>query len=245
MNEYGVEDDRGFGTVERPIMRNKELTGIARLIYAYLASFAGDKEEAWPSSKTVCEELIISRNTFYKHLNILKESGIISTRQENKSDGKFSKTIFTIHKLPYLNRCDTVEPCTNQRYTVRRTTNNNSLLNNNKENILKEKVKKEKAELDLSEVPNELTKDIESFIDFRKSKGNPMSQRALNMLLNKLKGFTEQEGRDAIEAAIIGDYSSIYPKKSYSPQSKKTNKSFVELIEEDMEKEKEEIVAWI
>lgn len=76
-------------------MRNKNISPYAKLIYAYLVSFAGDKGMAFPSQSLMCEELGLSRNTIKKYLNELREVGLIELEKhikpwdkENKQDDK-------------------------------------------------------------------------------------------------------------------------------------------------------------
>ncbi|GMA65775.1 helix-turn-helix domain-containing protein (plasmid) [Alicyclobacillus fastidiosus] len=105
INLVGTVYENGYGDVSQMVMRDKNLSGPARLIYAYLCTFAGgnleDERIAWPSVSTILEELDMSQNTFYKHRKQLIEAGYIECWQENH--GQFQRTMYRIVKeAPYL-----------------------------------------------------------------------------------------------------------------------------------------------
>ena len=75
----------GYGKVFKSIMRNPELTVEARGIYAYFCSIAGADDSCYPSLATVLHDLNITKQRFYKHLNLLIE-------------GRFGKTIYRINQ---------------------------------------------------------------------------------------------------------------------------------------------------
>lgn len=90
----GTVLENGYGQIGQYIMRDKTISRDAKVIYAYLISFAGDKMVAFPKWTTICEELgFKSKNTYYKYMNELKERGFIYVKQE-KREGKFSKNIY-------------------------------------------------------------------------------------------------------------------------------------------------------
>ena len=87
----------GYGTVYKSVMRNPELTIEARAIYAYLSSIAGADGFCYPSLNTILHDLNITKQRFYKHLNLLIDAGIIEKAQE-KTKGRFGKTIYRINQ---------------------------------------------------------------------------------------------------------------------------------------------------
>nr|WP_277951076.1 DnaD domain protein [Staphylococcus hominis] len=68
----------------------------AKGIYAYLSSYAGGKDVAFPSISLICHELNISEKRFYKHRKELIDKNIISVHRERTNNG-FSKSIYTIN----------------------------------------------------------------------------------------------------------------------------------------------------
>lgn len=71
-----------FGHVMMKIMRDKNISGTAKLIYSYLCAFANSKTgECYPSLSTILEELNISKNTFYRYIKELEDKKIIERKQ--------------------------------------------------------------------------------------------------------------------------------------------------------------------
>ena len=52
----------GYGTVSKITMQDRKLSIEAKAIYAYLCSFSGGKDEAWPSISKMCYDLDVSEN---------------------------------------------------------------------------------------------------------------------------------------------------------------------------------------
>ena len=113
----------GFGIIPKHIMKNKDISLQAKGIYAYLCSYAGNKDTAFPSVKLITYELGISKDTFYKYLNELKESGYIEIMKE-RDGGKFARNIYKL--LPCPKSSDTVLSDTVSSDTTSSDTNINS-----------------------------------------------------------------------------------------------------------------------
>jgi hypothetical protein len=127
---------KGFGMIGKVVMTDRRITPTSKCIYAYICSFAGNGFSAFPSVEKICTDLRIkSKNTYRKHLNILKQYDYIRIKQQ-KSNGKFKSNVYTIvlepnptvtqnlgdENLPYGKKC----------VTKKCTTNNNSKDNKNK-----------------------------------------------------------------------------------------------------------------
>lgn len=67
----------GYGTVTKSAMQDIDLTIEAKAIYAYLCSFAGGKDEAYPSVSKMCYDLQIEERRLRKHMKILVENEYI------------------------------------------------------------------------------------------------------------------------------------------------------------------------
>lgn len=92
-----LEDDYNgaCGSVEQRVMRSNKVSYGAKCLYAYLASFVGDKDECFPSLATILEETGLSKNTFYKYIKELEELNLIQRTQ------RFGKS--TVYKfIDYL-----------------------------------------------------------------------------------------------------------------------------------------------
>ncbi|HZG10552.1 MAG TPA: conserved phage C-terminal domain-containing protein [Kurthia gibsonii] len=89
---------KGFGLIPRTLTRDKDLSIEAKAIYAYLAAFAGNNNEAFPSVELICAELDISRNRYFKHRKSLLEKGYIRIRRERLESG-FSKNHYELVQM--------------------------------------------------------------------------------------------------------------------------------------------------
>lgn len=85
--------------VYQDVMRNASLEPESKSIYAYLACFAGDKDNCHPSRKLMLKELKMSEQRFSKYMNALLAAGVVKVTRER--DGNiFGKNIYTItHKV--------------------------------------------------------------------------------------------------------------------------------------------------
>ena len=86
------------------IMRNPELPGNSKLIYAYLAVFAGSSDECYPSIETICRELHMTKTTMYKYMNILVEYGVVEKKQTYVGNLKGSVIYKITHEIIKKNR---------------------------------------------------------------------------------------------------------------------------------------------
>ena len=130
-------NSKGFGVIPKLVMQDKRLTPQAKAIYAYFCSYAGAGRTVFPSRSKIIVDLGISKDSYYKHLNLLKNCGYIRAEQENKN-GKFQRNIFTLlETLPCPELSDTVKtvvpcpksPCTEIPCTENTDTNNNIIKN--------------------------------------------------------------------------------------------------------------------
>ena len=94
----------GFGTVQQSIMRNPNIPLQAKGLYGYLSSIAGADGECYPSINTITQELSITKDTYYKHLQVLIDNKVLS-KSTMRDKGKFGSTLYKI--LPYPKNSET------------------------------------------------------------------------------------------------------------------------------------------
>lgn len=148
-----VIHDTGYGLILRSVMRNKGLSYQAKVIYSYLASFAGNTGKAFPSTDLMADELGMSRNTLFKYLKELKDTQVVKIEKERSKDGTFTKNIYYLNNtvgkktpctnLPYMDKPYTDKPYTDNQYTNSNNSNSNNF-NSNKHNTLSSTQLKEK-----------------------------------------------------------------------------------------------------
>lgn len=133
------EKKGAYGMVYQDITRNNSLPLAAKGLYAYLAAFCGTSDECYPSVDTILRETGVSRETFYKYINVLVKAGAVKKQQINKN-GRFGKTVYKLtHEINVSDLPNTISP-TAEESTAKEptaknpTTNINNINNNNIKN---------------------------------------------------------------------------------------------------------------
>jgi predicted transcriptional regulator len=91
----------GYGQIPKLVMCDRGLTPTAKLLYSYLCSYSGGGNQAYPGISRMCADLVISKNTFYKHMKQLEESGYIKKTQYLDPRNHFTNNIYEfVYKIP-------------------------------------------------------------------------------------------------------------------------------------------------
>ncbi|WP_158620970.1 helix-turn-helix domain-containing protein [Candidatus Kurthia intestinigallinarum] len=85
----------GYGIIPKLVMRDESLSIEAKAIYAYLAAFAGNQFEAYPSVELICHELNISKKRFLMHRKMLVERGYMEIKRQRAANG-FSNNVYVL-----------------------------------------------------------------------------------------------------------------------------------------------------
>ena len=92
----------GYGIIPKKIMVDSRISIEAKGIYAYLCSFAGRDNVAFPSKKRILSDLNISENRYYKHRQQLIDFGYL-VAQVQETENNFRKTMFYIIQKVFNN----------------------------------------------------------------------------------------------------------------------------------------------
>lgn len=87
--------NEGYGLIPKSVML-MDLSIEAKAIYAFLCSFAGNKDIAYPSCEYIIKALKIGSHRFYKYKKELMDKGLI-TIDKKRENGKYSKNIYLIN----------------------------------------------------------------------------------------------------------------------------------------------------
>lgn len=88
----------GYGIVPKAVMQSQDLSIEAKAIYAYLCSFMGAGDTAFPSVKKICYDLGINIKRYYRHIDQLVAGGYITkTRAYYKASGQWANNVYTIN----------------------------------------------------------------------------------------------------------------------------------------------------
>lgn len=96
--------ENGYGIVPKKIMIDTRITGNAKLIYSFLCTFCGNGTTAYPSVEYQCKHLPMSKDTYYKHRQLLVDYGYLKIEQKREvleyEDGTtkeiYSNNVYTI-----------------------------------------------------------------------------------------------------------------------------------------------------
>ncbi|GAB3061125.1 helix-turn-helix domain-containing protein [Salinicoccus sesuvii] len=131
----------GYGIIPKLVMKNKDLSIEAKAIYAFLCSYAGRGDKAFPSVSVITGYLGISENRFYKHRKVLLEKGFLSLTKERHAGGSFKQNIYTVNTVvpheqnlradtPHADTQCVDKPHVDSMGSNNNSTNNNSIKNN-------------------------------------------------------------------------------------------------------------------
>lgn len=101
----GTVYENGYGQIAQKVMRDPKLHRNAKVIYAYLCSFAGgnvlDPKWSWPSVSLMMKELGFKKEeTFYRYRKELIDSGYINVEQYRDGKGLFTRNLYIIELQP-------------------------------------------------------------------------------------------------------------------------------------------------
>jgi hypothetical protein len=126
-----ISNGENFGIVYKRVMIDEKLSIESKAIYAYLCTFAGNKNIAYPSESLICCHLRIGRNRFYKYLKELKDAGYIIIHKHKDKNNQFQNNVYEIVGEPCTQFEDMEIEDLENRYTNNNSINTNNLNTNN------------------------------------------------------------------------------------------------------------------
>lgn len=95
---------KGFGQISKFVMMNPKLSIGAKGVYGYFVSYTGGgNNTAFPGRDKIVYDLGVTKDTYYKYLKELLESGLITVTQQNcqsPNNRGFQRNIYTIELYP-------------------------------------------------------------------------------------------------------------------------------------------------
>ena len=89
----------GYGIIPKAVMFDRTLPLAAKGIYGYLCTYTGAGNTAFPSINKLTYDLHITKDTYYKYMQLLTDAGYI-TIHNIKTNGKFGHNIYTLVNKP-------------------------------------------------------------------------------------------------------------------------------------------------
>lgn len=174
------------------------------------------------SYPTICAATGLSTQSVRTAISHLKSTGELTGKQYPQ----FS--LFTIEKYEQYQDVPTGISTVNQQSTNRQLTGNQQATNTN---IRKKERKNERKEEYIYTAVAVFSEDAElqnlilDFYDSRKKMKKPMTDKAVDMFLNKLRPYPVSEQKQMIENAIVNGWQSVYPveKQKQKQQQKQSS----------------------
>ena len=118
-----MSEKKAFGVVYQDVTRDNTLAPATKGLYAYLASLSASDGENYPSVSQIMIEMGMSREAFYKHMNILISMDIVEKQQIKACNNRLSKNIYKlVHRVYSTEKPTTEKPTTEKPTTEKPTT---------------------------------------------------------------------------------------------------------------------------
>lgn len=119
-----IEMDFNYGVVSKILMKDRKIRIQSKAVYTLLCTYAGSSRTAFPGVSLILADLGISRDTYYKYMNELKEAGYVKVTKVIGKGGKFHSNVYTLS--PYPKSSYTEKSYTETSYTENLDTNSKS-----------------------------------------------------------------------------------------------------------------------
>lgn len=187
----------GYGIIPKKVMKDKDLSIEAKSIYAFLCSYSGKGDTAFPGVSLITGTLGISRQRYNKHREILEKKGYITVIRERTKDGKLGRNVYKINMAQPTLQKPTLDSPSLDEPTLDNLTNNNNIPNNNSINNNKETLALFESWYDL----------------YNKKKSRPKAETAFNKVIKKHDYQTIEKGTIDYLKSIDDKQFQSYPAK--------------------------------
>lgn len=227
MNE---EKPNYYAVIPSRIRYDDDLVPNEKLLYGEITALTNKNGECWATNKYFSELYKVHVNTVSNWIQHLKLKGYIDTKIIYKNGTKeIEKRILKINGNPINENVKTYQ----QNYgegineNVERGINKNVEENNTSINntslIIKENIKRKFFEND------EVNNLFNEFLDFRKKLKAVNSEKAIQLLINKLNLYDDSTKKQMINNSIENSWKSVYPIKKQKKENNITDKDLEEI----------------
>ncbi|MBQ7539583.1 MAG: helix-turn-helix domain-containing protein, partial [Bacteroidaceae bacterium] len=91
---------KGYGTVPKYAMRDRDLTITAKGIYAYFCAMSGSGNSTFPSLPTIQAHLQLGNRAYYTHRQLLIDQGYLLVSSKERKGGEFAQNLYTLVSNP-------------------------------------------------------------------------------------------------------------------------------------------------
>ena len=199
--------------------KEKEMSLKAKGLLSLMLSLPDDWDYSIAGLCSICKE---NESSIKSTLTELKKSGYLSITKKfpDQTDSGRIEYVYDIFELPQQNQAVEKQGVENQPLEIQ-PIENQGQLNTNISNtkLLNTKKKERKTSYDeiLEAVENDSLRELYyEYIKMRKMIKSPMTDRALTMLIDKVKKLEPsnvERQKKLLETAIINNWKSVYPLK--------------------------------
>lgn len=224
-----MEQPNYYAVIPSNVRYDKELKANEKLLYGEIAALTQKDGTCWATNKYFAELYDTTNETISRYLSHLKEKGYITMAfQYSKENEKLiEKRIIGIDKNINI-------PCQkNQEGIDENVKENNTSNNNNIPPIPPKRGNARKAKQDDSvleilnayECSDELRQALLDFMEERKKKRKPVSDRALKLLLKNLDTLSSQEKEktEIVEQSIMNGWLGFFPLRKNGVSTSQTD----------------------
>lgn len=221
-----------YAIIPANIRYDKDIPANAKLLYGEITALCNEKGYCWASNGYFADLYEVSKVTVSRWIKALVDKGYISTEIEFKENSKeilhrYIKIVDTpINKKDegyYQKDNEGINKNVNAPIN-KNVKENNTYINNtiNNTSDIKKERKKEKKQTNYDSIINEsiqeesVKQEIYEFIKMRKLMKKPLTDRALKLLISKLKKLSSipAEQVQILDNSIMNNWQGIFPLKN-------------------------------
>ena len=223
MAVFKINKTKDYTVMSNHHLRDKSLSLKAKGLLSQMLSLSEDWDYTIQGLCSINKENETAINSTLKEL---KDNGylIVTKKMPNETKSGRIEYVYDIYESPKQE--GEKQDLENLGVEVQGVENQGQ--SNTDIRITENKVKKEEKKDATLSIENEIVKYtgneklramLREFVEYRIQKREKMSERAFNMMLNKLEGFTDEEQIDALETSIISNWAGVFPKHKDRGQS--------------------------
>ena len=216
-----------YAIIPANVRYDKDIPANAKLLYGEITALCNDKGYCWASNGYFSDLYGVSKVTVSRWIKALSDKGYISTEIEFKENSKeVLRRYITIAETP-INKNDEgyYQNCIggvnkNVKTPINKNVKeNNTNINNTSNNTIDKERKKGKKQTNYDSIIDESIQDetvkqeLYEFIKMRKLIKKPMTDKALKILISKLKRLSSipAEQVQILDNSIENNWRSVYP----------------------------------
>lgn len=172
-----------------------------------LADRANEDNQCWPSYEDICERSCATRNAVSNALKVFEQKNLVTRQQRHNKSTIYTLNIASTEKHTAGSSTQFNTPSSTESDTSSGTESNTLTIKEPSKEPQKQKHGRFTPPQGVAKEP------WQDWVAYRRKFKGPTTDRSLLLVANKLKEFTEEEQRQAVDLAIECGWKSVFPKK--------------------------------